>query len=505
MSRATQTHQTASRPLETTTAQTACGEMVGRKKGATWLFAGIPYAQAPVGALRFKAPQPAQPFSEPFEAFKFGPAAPQTPSGGMTDAVAVRWSEDCLSLNVSTPACDDGKRAVLVWIHGGGYRTGQGAIPWYAGSSFNENGDIVVVSINYRLGALGFTDLSHLGEDYQTSSVNGILDQITALQWVQANIQAFGGSPERVTIAGESAGGFSVCTLLACDAAQGLFQRAIPQSGGAQHTLPSADARIVSQSFLEHLGVDDSIGLEAIDADAILVAQGRTAADFESSGGVNNGLTTTVAPFYPAHHTDLLPQPPLKALQQGMAAGVAVLTGSNGDETTLWGYGKVDEEKLQRIAQSLGAESVLPSYRELLPDASPEELLIALTTDHMFTIPALRVAEARAPHTADTWVYLFNWHSRAMQGRLKATHALEIPFAFNNLDKPGVDAFIGPGEKPQALADVMHAAWIKFINDGDPGWQRYDPETRATMVFDDTSSLANDPITARREAWIGLR
>jgi para-nitrobenzyl esterase len=491
--------------LERITVETASGPIQGRSKEDVFLFAGVPYAEPPVGNLRFKAPMPHTPWREPREALKFGPAAPQVATGGMTDAASVRWDEDCLTLNISTPACDDAKRAVLVWIHGGGYRTGQGSIPWYNGARFSANGDIVVVSINYRLGALGFTELSHLGAEYESASVAGILDQIAALRWVRDNIAQFGGDPQRVTIAGESAGGFSVSTLLGCESAQGLFHRAIPQSGGAHHTLPKSAAEIVTQHFLDTLNAHDPITLEAMSADDILAAQTATIAQFEGGAGVMNELGVAVSPFYPAHGTPLLPQSPLHNIRAGVGSDVAVLTGSNTDETTLWGYGDVDEAKLARIANGYGAGDALNVYRAQRPHAGPEEVLIALTTDHMFRIPAIRVAEARAAHTDDTWMYLFNWNSRAFEGRLKATHALEIPFAFNNLDRAGVDIFIGPGERPQHVAEVMHSAWTAFINSGDPGWERYDAERRATMVFDNTSQVSEDPAAVERMAWEGLR
>ena len=272
----------------------AAGPIEGREKNGVLLFCGIPYAEAPTGHLRFKPPVRKAAFSEPFSALKFAPAAPQVPMGGMTDSAPVRWDEDCLTLNVSTPACDEQKRAVLVWIHGGGYRTGQSSIPWYSGIPFANNGNIVTVSINYRLGALGFADLSHLGEDYANSAINGTLDQITALEWVRDNIQAFGGDPERVTIAGESAGGFSVSTLLGNESAQGLFHQAIPQSGAAHHTLPKEASERVTEHFLNVLGHTESMHLEALDTQAILDAQLKTIEHFESGGGVTKHLGTSV-------------------------------------------------------------------------------------------------------------------------------------------------------------------------------------------------------------------
>ncbi|HBK17029.1 MAG TPA: carboxylesterase [Gammaproteobacteria bacterium] len=487
-----------------------CGPIQGRIKEDTLLFAGIPYAQAPRGDLRFKAPQPIPPFADTLAALRFGPAAPQTVTGGLTGATVARWDEDCLTLNISAPLTaiepgDRAERAVLVWIHGGGYRTGQGAVPWYNGTRFARDADIVVVTINYRLGALGFADLSSLGEAYATSGFNGTLDQIAALSWVKDNIGAFGGDPDRVTVAGESAGGFSVATLLAANQAQGLFQRAIPQSGAGHHTLPREAALQVTQQFLHELADPRGERLLSVPAEDILAAQQRTIAHFEHEALGANALGVSVSPFYPVHGTSLLPLSPIDAISAGMGSQVAVLTGSNADETTLWGFGEVDDGKLNRMAGSLGAAATLNTYRKTRPDADAQALLIALTSDHLFRIPGIRLAEARFEAQAATWMYLFNWRSRAFGGKLGATHALEIPFVFNNLDRAGVDVFLGPGDSPQHLANEMHQAWCRFIKEGDPGWPAYDPHHRATMSFDHKPRLVNDPAASERLAWEGLR
>lgn len=492
-----------------TTVNAPAGSIQGRVKNDALLFAGIPYAQAPIEGLRFKAPQPLPRFQETHLALKFSPAAPQIPSGGMTDSAPVRWSEDCLYLNISAPVNvldeqDMGGRAVMVWIHGGGYTSGQGAIPWYNGTRFAKNNDIVVVSINYRLGALGFADLTHLGEEFASSNINGTLDQIAALQWVQDNITAFGGDPNRVTIAGESAGGFSVATLMACPGASGLFQQAIPQSGACHHTLPSSAARTATDHFLQQLGLENAIELEAASVESLLAAQNATIAHYAQGVGQANALGTFVSPFYPVHGNATLPEDPLTAVQAGGSANVRVLTGSNKDETTLWRNGETDQAKLEHVAAAYGADNLLTVYQDSRPAATPNDLLVALTTDHMFRIPAIRLAEARE-HAAPTFMYQFNWCSRAMNGALAATHSLEIPFAFDNLDQAGVDFFIGPGPLPQALADTMHRAWCEFIKTGEPGWTAYNTETRATMFFDDTCELVENPEPQERAAWEGLR
>ena len=494
---------------EQVTVNAAAGRIQGRIKNDALLFAGIPYAQAPVESLRFRPPQPLAEFSEPYPALKFSPAAPQIPSGGLTDSAPVRWSEDCLYLNISAPLAvmendDPGGRAVMVWIHGGGYTSGQGAIPWYNGNRFAKNNDIVVVSINYRLGALGFVDLTHLGEEFATSHINGTLDQIAALQWVHDNIAAFGGDPSRVTIAGESAGGFSVATLMACPGAKGLFQQAIPQSGACHHTLPQEASKKVTEHFLSELGLRSAVEIEAASANDILVAQRATSAYFAQGAGQVNSLGVAVSPFYPVHGNATLPDDPLTAARNGASSTVRVLTGSNKDETTLWSTGETSREKLEHTVAGYQAVEALAVYQRTRPQASSHDLLVALTTDHMFRIPAIRLAEARQA-AAPTFMYQFNWRSRALNGALAATHALEIPFAFNNLDQAGVDFFLGPGPSPQALADTMHKVWCDFIKTGEPGWPAYASGTRATMFFDEICAVVEDPDPEERAAWSGIR
>lgn len=482
------------------TVETNSGPIAGREKDGIFLFAGVPYAAPPTGERRFRAPVSPTPWTEVRDATRFSPAAPQIPSGGMTDNAPVNWDEDCLYLNVSTPGLDDRKRPVLFWIHGGGYRTGQGAIPWYNGASFARLGDIVTVSINYRLGALGFTDLSRFGEDYATSGANGTMDQILALSWVRDNIAAFGGDPEKITVAGESAGGFSVATVLASPMAEGMMRGAIPQSGAAHHTLDQATGEQVADLFLEEMQAGDMATLQAASVDDILAAQKRVdqkaAADPDLRG---------VSIFYPVQGNQAVPVDPLEAIRSGQGSGVNVLVGTNKDEATLFIMKEVAEDRVVDEARRYGSEALLTAYRARYPQASSTDLSIAMSTDFTFRVPCLRLAEAREDCEASrgkTWMYLFAWESRS---RLKSTHALEIPFAFNNLDKPGVGAFLGEGPRPQEVADAMHSAWIRFITEGDPGWEPYDLGSRVNMIFDDTSAALSDPDAATREAWAGLR
>ena len=338
-------------------ATTRCGQVLGREKEGVLLFAGIPYAAPPVGPLRFRPAEPYPAWSEARDARRFGPAAPQLARPGMiTENREVRWDEDCLTLNVSTPALDDARRPVLVWIHGGAFRSGQGGVPWYNGASFARRGDIVTVSLNYRLGALGFVELSEIGgRDYAGSGANGILDQITALEWVRDNVEAFGGDPERVTLAGESAGGMSVGTLLGSPRAAGLFRGAIPQSGAAHHTHSIDTALEIARLLLRELEVEKIEELLALSPLRILEAQGRVELQVAAGGrlGGGDGALLGDMAFQPVVGGRVLPEAPIDALRGGASSDVPVMIGTNLHETTLWAQGKYAEQALAVTAARL--------------------------------------------------------------------------------------------------------------------------------------------------------
>ena len=488
--------------------KTTSGEVQGREKEGVLLFAGIPYAAPPTGRRRFRAPQPPDGWSGVRDARRFGPAAPQPPGEGLTATPNVRWDEDCLTLNVCTPACDDTRRPVLVWIHGGGFRSGQGAVPWYNGTSFAQRGDIVTVSMNYRLGALGFAHLEEIGgADYAGSGLNGIRDQIAALEWVRDNIAAFGGDPQRVTVAGESAGGMSVGVLLGCPAAVGLFRGAIPQSGAAHNLLTRDQGLDLARRFAAALGAGTIDDLLAAPVERLLAAQVTLERDTRRSDSSLAGMA-----FQPVVDGEVLPQPPIDAVRAGLANGVRTLVGTNRDETTLFPLGAADAARLHRTAsRTFGdADAALAAYRREWPGASADGLFSAMLTDRYFRIPAVRLSEAQTQSGGTAFHYLFTWESRAFDGRLKSTHALEIPFVFNNLTRPGADIFLGPGPSPQALADVMHAAWIAFVRTGDPScdavgaWPAYHPECRAVMELGDRIGVRLDPYGATRALWDGV-
>ena len=487
------------------------GVLRGRSRRGIELFAGIPYAAPPTGSSRFRAPKPPEPWEGTRDARRFGPAAPQLPGTGLTSNFEVPWDEDCLTLNVVTPACDQARRPVYVWIHGGSYKHGQGATPWYDGTSFATRGDLVVVTINYRLGALGFCDLgSHLGNDFATCGINGTLDQVAALNWIKANIGSFGGDPDCITVGGESAGAFSVCNLLAMEAASGLFHRAIAQSGACHHTFDPTEGAVIAKEFLDHLDNPSVDDLMALPVETILTAQERVSEDR------GQGTGRSQEPFYPVWGHELLPRDPRDLMADGAGATVPLLTGTNEDEMALWGLTGMSADALARMVGNLtnDPDGLTSPYQSRLDNedspASPGWMACAIATDRVFGVPAVRHAEYRHPYGADTWMYRFSWDSRAFDGLFGAAHALEIPFTFNTVNSPGVDTFLGPGETPTTLAETMHDAWIAFIRDGDPSttalgpWPRYTPDTRAVMELDTTCSLLHDPRPDERQAWNGL-
>ncbi len=473
-----------------TRAMTTSGAVEGRERSGALLFAGVPYAAPPVGVGRFAAPAPMPPWPGVRPAQRFGPAAPQ-PGGDAESLMGggpKSLDEDCLTLNICTPACDDGARPVMVWIHGGAFRTGTGAIPWYDGNSFAVNHDVVTVSINYRLGALGFLHL----EGFPGSGLNGVKDQVAALEWVRDNIAAFGGDPTKVTVAGESAGAMSVGTLLGYPAAAGLFRAAIPQSGAAHHVFTTDQAAKVTDIFLSELAADP----HEASWQQIIEAQVRT----EAAVAADPAFGELGMAFMPVVDGVELGVPPLEAIAGGSSADISLLIGTNLDECTLWGAGQDDEDRLIRKLDAMlgdGAKAAEVYRRRLGPDAAPSDVLIASRTDQIFRAPANRLAEA---HRGETWSYLFAWASR-LPG-VGATHALEIPFTFNTLDRAGVSMFLGEGDMPTTLAARMHLAWADFIRHGNPGWERYDSEgSRATMRFADESGVEHDPLADERRLW----
>jgi para-nitrobenzyl esterase len=481
-----------------TLVETRCGTVEGIEKDGVLQFRGIPFAAPPVGDLRWRPPQPAEPWTGVRRADEFGPIAPQGENRIAFFATAEQpeiSEEGCLTLNVFTPALDGEPRPVMVWIHGGGFTGGSGRNAWYNGSSFAAGG-VVVVTINYRLGALGFL---HLGDDLPGSGNCGLLDQVAALEWVRDNIAGFGGDPGNVTVFGESAGGMSIGSLLGTPAASGLFHQAVPQSGAAStvNTLEHA-AEVAELTIAKAGGLD---ALRAAPWERVVEIQGEVAIERQRGVGA--------LPYMPVVDGTVLPRPPLESVRAGTAAPVRLLTGTTREEMALFHYmgpgpHDLDEttvlRRLDRMHAGAG-RSLYDAYRsELGESARPVDVWVAVETDRVFRVPAIRLASAQARHTPDVWMYLFTWASPALDGALRSCHALEIPFVWNTLTS-GSDGFTGTGPEADALAGEMHGVWTAFATSGSPGWDRYEEERRATRVFGPGAGTVHDPQGALRRLW----
>ncbi len=474
-------------------------------------FKGIPYAAPPFGPNRFQPPRPAESWDGVREALTYGPTAPKAPYVPPFDVLIPEIAipgEDCLNLNIWSPDLGQARLPVMVWIHGGAFTNGSGSGPTYDGTRFARDG-VVCVTLNYRLGADGFL---YLGDGIANL---GLLDQIAALTWVQENIAAFGGDPTNVTVFGESSGGMSVATLMAMSRAAGLFRRAIAQSGAGHHVISPATAQRIGQYLAEKLGVEptrQAIGMVPINR--LVQAQQELRSEISANPSpVRWGeVAANLMPFEPVIDGDLLPARPIDSIAAGAGANVDVLVGNNTDEYRFFlvpvgTINAVNEEILSKIVSAYGlpVAETLATYRATRKDATPGELLAAIGTDWFYRIPAIRMAEAHVRQDdGATYMYEFAWRSPQFAGQLGACHALEIPFVFDNLDKEGFEGLAGTNP-PQQVADAMHASWVAFATNGNPGWPQFDLKRRATMRFDMTPEMVEDPRSAERALWEGLR
>lgn len=498
------------------------GRVRGSRTDGVSAFLGIPYAAPPFGAHRLRPPQPVPSWTGIRDATVLGPEPPQ-PQFGKNDPSGLVFDpaepgEDCLNLNVWTPDPGETGLPVMVWSPGGSFMFNSGGS--YDGSRFARDG-VVLVSINWRTGAEGFL---YLGEDDDGANL-GLLDHLAALTWVQENIAAFGGDPARVTLFGESAGAMSIGVLLSMPRAEGLFRRAILQSGASHRVIPGAEAARIGQRLAEVLGVPPRrAAIAELPADRLLEAQGQVLAEVMSDPDPARWGAEVVAStmaFHPVVDGDVVPTVPIEAIAAGASAGVDVLVGTNADDwrmfPVLGGFiDQVTDEMLTGpvtvhgarsvAAFGLPAETALPAYRAAHPDGSPGDLLADVLTDWWVRIPAVRLAEAHAPSPGATYMYEFAWPSPAFGGRLGACHALEIPFVFDTLDL-GREQMLGGAlgeDPPQELATAMHRAWVAFASTGDPGWPRYDLDHRAVMRFGGTLSVVDDPYARERALWAGV-
>lgn len=503
--------------------ETSAGKVRTSTVDGVYAFRGIPYGGDMGGGNRFLPPVSPEPWPGVWHAIKYGPSAPQLPArrSPLDHEPEKNMSEDCLRLNVWTSGAG-GRRPVLVWIHGGGFAMGSGSRRPYDGSTLARKTGAVVVTVNHRLGLLGYLYLGGtLGDEGASSGNVGMLDLIAALRWTRDNIERFGGDPSRVLIFGVSGGGGKVSALLAMPDARGLFQRAAIQSGaylcGPGHLAESAEqAMRTTEQVLAELGITRSqVGrLRDLPVDRLLQAQ----AAVEAGRGA---MARRYMAFRPVLDGVALPAHPVDALSGGASANVPVLIGSNLHESLLFlaeeaacgdGEGVSEEQVVERLQPRWGeqAPGLVDAYRRTERYRSNFDLLVAITSDHM-RLGGIRLAEARAAarkrmrDAAPVFMYLFTQESRSHEGRLRSCHGLDVPYVFDNVDASPISA---ADTNRHRLASQMSAAWVALAaagapsHDALPSWPAYTPTARSTMILDGAECrIENDPYGEERLAW----
>ncbi len=489
---------------DTSIVETTSGTVRGISTADLQIFKGIPYAASPVGARRWMPPTPVESWTGVRNATEFGAACPQTPDE-LEISTDTPMDEDCLTLNIWTPAADDASRPVLVWIHGGGFSWGTARNDLYDGAQFARRGDIVVVTIQYRIGAFGWLHLKEMGDEpYATSGNNGLLDQIAALQWVHENVALFGGDPHNVTVVGESAGGISIGAMLASPLADGMIDKAILQSGSPGLVATEAWANDVAASFMEFAEVDTIDALHALTTDEILAAMEELFSSNFSDTAFHPVIDGNVIPFAPTQH-----------LATNGRAEMPIMLGWTLDEARYWLYylPELDRFPLSYSEPWLSgisggrADEIIATYQESRPNYSDAQIGLALVGDVAFRMPAVRLAEALSKRGAPVYLYQFELESPLENGRFGSPHAIDTPFTFHNLNAVGAEDLIDKNPAYVPVADQVQDTWIAFVRSGNPNhaalpsWPIYDTITRATMRFDFESRVENDPFSAEREVW----
>jgi para-nitrobenzyl esterase len=502
----------------------ASGKLRGANADGVCAFKGVPYGASSGGRNRFMAPQPPQAWVGVRDAFAYVGHALQSPNRPkcrpeletvLGPADTTPEGEDCLTLNVWTPGLDDGaKRPVMVWLHGGAFAYGSANRTVTDGANLARRGDVVVVSVNHRLNIFGFLHLAEIAGPVWAHSGNaGVLDLVAALRWVRDNIERFGGDPGKVTIFGESGGGGKVSVLLAMPAARGLFHRAIIQSGAAIRVSTRERANALAEAVVKEVG----LGCGEYEQLQTLPAQRLLAAIAPASRAVGRTRWPLLDryDFGPVVDGSDLPQHPGAPGAPDIADDIPLTIGGTreesafflADDDALWN-GTLSEEALRkRIAAVAGAETddLLAAYRAAMPRASPGDRLIAALTGSNFWVRSVLLAERYAARRrASVYMYSLDWQSPAHGGRLKAHHAMDLPFVFDNADVPDTTAG-APGARE--LAARVSATWIAFArngtpeNSGTPPWPRYESQDRATMILDSICRVERDPNRELRLLW----
>jgi para-nitrobenzyl esterase len=465
---------------------TAAGRVRGSWRGASAAFLGIPFAEPPMGDLRFSAPVPARAWSGVRDATQHGPTAQRTALSEITLIPEPSIpGESTLNVDVYTPSPSVGEGLpVLVWVHGGGYVAGSPASPWYDGRSFNRDG-VVTVCVSYRLGFDGF------GWIEGAPSNRAVRDWLLALEWVRTNIAGFGGDPSRVTVAGQSAGGGAVLTLLGMEAAQHLFARVYSLSG-ALADVPEARARGLAHLLAERAGVAPTLeGFRSVPETRLLELQsGLSASDEPVDPLARLATLTDGLPLGPVVDGDLLARPTLESLRRGVGAEKGLVAGATEDEFPI-GQGEdaryLDDLPTVVVLARTGlddatADAYLGAHQGLATSRVVQDLL----TDRVFRSLALAAADARPG--GRTWLYRYGFVSSTLGA---AIHCIDVPFWFDCLDLERVTALTGP-QPPQSLADETHGAAVAFVTRGDPGWPAHSRDGGEVMVFGEPSRVEAD-------------
>ena len=486
-------------------AQTANGKVAGYIQDGVTIFKGIPYAKA----TRFEAPVQADSWEGIRSCRQYGPVSPQGARSGWANdeiAFAFNWNdgvqgEDCLRLNVWTPALDSRKRPVMVWLHGGGYSAGSGQeLPSDDGASLAFAEDVVVVSINHRLNVLGFLDLSAYGETYAKSANAGLLDIVASLKWVRDNIAAFGGDPSNVTIFGQSGGGGKVTTLLATPCAKGLFHKAIVQSGSMLRTMESKYSRKIGIATVRNLGLDASSidKISEVPYGELLAAGEKAIAQVKAEAD-RDGVASFIFGWAPTVDGAVLPSQPFDPQAPAISAEIPMIIGTTRHEFSMTTYvpalrnaGREEVIGILKGRYGEGTERFLELFAKAYPGSKPADMLDA---DFVFRPGAIEQALRKSLQgAAPVYMYMFNWESPVLDGILRSTHCMEIPFVFNNADRHA--SMTGGGAQAMELASKMSHCWAEFARCGKPSaeglpeWEPFEAEKRAVMFFDNTCKMS---------------